>query len=405
MKTHQIYTLIGITLLCVLAFMLNHTANATTEQVTLNGTYQGNISMSEPMPLGVLDLALAVTQEGDQLSGQIDGTYTLFSENTPPLQGSIDSSTPTTPTFTLTSANFSDQIAGKEVARTVTLTGDVIEDGSILRGTYTEEISGFTPQPMTTQGRFIVSRPSTAAPMTVDLAMAVDDLQPGQETSVTATVHDQDGQPMPGVLVVFQGVYGTVAPTNGVTDGNGQVTVTFTMGTLAERAAVTALAESAVASISVQPGSAPVADFTPSVQSGDLPLTVVFTNNSQGSITSYAWDFGDGNSSTETSPTHVYTTAGVYNATLTVTGPNGSDSHSNQITVNDPDDPETPEGDINGDGAVNIFDLQILINMITHGTPEDPALYPLTQWQRAELNGDGAWNIFDLQLLINSILQ
>ncbi|MEM7533719.1 MAG: clostripain-related cysteine peptidase [Chloroflexota bacterium] len=66
---------------------------------------------------------------------------------------------------------------------------------------------------------------------------------------------------------------------------------------------------------------------------------------------------------------------------------------------------ESTEGDINGDEAVNIFDLQILINMITHHTPADPALYPLDQWQRAELNGDGVWNIFDLQLLINLITQ
>ncbi|MEM7534444.1 MAG: leucine-rich repeat domain-containing protein [Chloroflexota bacterium] len=66
---------------------------------------------------------------------------------------------------------------------------------------------------------------------------------------------------------------------------------------------------------------------------------------------------------------------------------------------------ESTEGDINGDEAVNIFDLQILINMIAHNTPEDPGLYPLDQWQRAELNGDGAWNIFDLQMLINLITQ
>ncbi|MEM7537045.1 MAG: CARDB domain-containing protein, partial [Chloroflexota bacterium] len=58
-------------------------------------------------------------------------------------------------------------------------------------------------------------------------------------------------------------------------------------------------------------------------------------------------------------------------------------------------------GDINGDGSVNIFDLQVLINMILHDTPNDTALYPADQWARGELSGDGAWNIFDLQQLIN----
>ncbi|MEM7532141.1 MAG: dockerin type I repeat-containing protein [Chloroflexota bacterium] len=60
-------------------------------------------------------------------------------------------------------------------------------------------------------------------------------------------------------------------------------------------------------------------------------------------------------------------------------------------------------GDINADGSVNIFDLQILIQMIISGRPEDPTLYPIEYWQRAELNGDGGWTIFDLQKLINLI--
>ncbi|MEM7536081.1 MAG: clostripain-related cysteine peptidase, partial [Chloroflexota bacterium] len=60
-------------------------------------------------------------------------------------------------------------------------------------------------------------------------------------------------------------------------------------------------------------------------------------------------------------------------------------------------------GDINGDGMVNIFDLQMLINMIMHHTPGDPNLYPSDWWEQADLNGDGVWNIFDLQLIINLI--
>ena len=46
------------------------------------------------------------------------------------------------------------------------------------------------------------------------------------------------------------------------------------------------------------------------------PLTVQFTNNSQ-NATSYLWDFGDGSTSTEQNPSHVYTVLGVYDITLT----------------------------------------------------------------------------------------
>lgn len=54
-----------------------------------------------------------------------------------------------------------------------------------------------------------------------------------------------------------------------------------------------------------------------------------------GSISSYSWDFGDGNTSTQANPSHAYASAGTYNVTLTVTdngGATGSDATT--ATVN-----------------------------------------------------------------------
>ena len=62
-----------------------------------------------------------------------------------------------------------------------------------------------------------------------------------------------------------------------------------------------------------------------------------------------------------------------------------------------------PPGDINGDTAVNVLDLQATINMIMHDTQPDTALFDLAWWQHADLNTDGEWNVLDLQLLINLI--
>ena len=45
--------------------------------------------------------------------------------------------------------------------------------------------------------------------------------------------------------------------------------------------------------------------------------TVTFTDQSQGATT-WAWDFGDGGTSTQQNPTHTYAAAGVYTVTLTV---------------------------------------------------------------------------------------
>lgn len=67
-------------------------------------------------------------------------------------------------------------------------------------------------------------------------------------------------------------------------------------------------------------------------------LTVVFNNTSTGPEgLSFAWDFGDGNSSSEAFPTHTYAEAGNYNVTLTVSYPPGSScqpvSVSKEVTV------------------------------------------------------------------------
>ena len=62
---------------------------------------------------------------------------------------------------------------------------------------------------------------------------------------------------------------------------------------------------------------------------------VMFTNYSQ-NATTYAWDFGDGNSSTEQSPTHTYDTEGTYEVVLTATGAGGSASKSETIIITDP---------------------------------------------------------------------
>ena len=87
---------------------------------------------------------------------------------------------------------------------------------------------------------------------------------------------------------------------------------------------------------SVRALPAPIANFTvPSPCSGTKLTFSNATSVSAGSL-SYAWDLGDGNTSTATSPTHTYTTTGNYTVKLVATASGGcQDSISKSAKVYD----------------------------------------------------------------------
>ena len=70
------------------------------------------------------------------------------------------------------------------------------------------------------------------------------------------------------------------------------------------------------------------AAFTPDKTSGVFPLTVTFNDRSTGNVSSWNWNFGDGNTSTEQSPSHTFATAGKYTVSLQVTDGTSNDSES-----------------------------------------------------------------------------
>jgi len=77
-----------------------------------------------------------------------------------------------------------------------------------------------------------------------------------------------------------------------------------------------------------------IADFKADLLDGFSPLTVQFTDLSSGSINSCYWDFGDGTNSSNSNPQHVFSSPGTYTLSLTVTGPNGSDTESKADYIN-----------------------------------------------------------------------
>lgn len=79
--------------------------------------------------------------------------------------------------------------------------------------------------------------------------------------------------------------------------------------------------------------AAPVAAFTYN-QSGTADLTVSFTAGNVQSCNTYAWDFGDGQTSTGPSTNNIYAAvAGTYTVTLTVTNSAGSNSTTQELVI------------------------------------------------------------------------
>ncbi|MGH3115867.1 MAG: PKD domain-containing protein [Gaiellales bacterium] len=78
------------------------------------------------------------------------------------------------------------------------------------------------------------------------------------------------------------------------------------------------------------------AAFSGTPTSGGAPLTVSFTDLSQGEPTSWNWSFGDGTTSMLENPAHTYMTAGTYTVSLTVTDAAGTirtTTHTNYVSV------------------------------------------------------------------------
>lgn len=62
-------------------------------------------------------------------------------------------------------------------------------------------------------------------------------------------------------------------------------------------------------------------DFTQDITEGEKPLTVEFEDLTTGQPDTWSWDFGDGNTSMEQNPTHVFENSGTFTVRLTASNP------------------------------------------------------------------------------------
>ena len=87
------------------------------------------------------------------------------------------------------------------------------------------------------------------------------------------------------------------------------------------------------------PYAPPVAFFFGIPQKGTAPLTVLCTDVSDGDVSTWRWDVGEGTTSRQKDPRHQYNDSGYYLVTLTSSGPGGADTITRlgYIFVSEPD--------------------------------------------------------------------
>lgn len=133
----------------------------------------------------------------------------------------------------------------------------------------------------------------------------------------------------------------------------------------------------------------PTANIFVNTTSGNAPLTVEFIN--QGVVSSLNWDFGDGATSRENSPTHTFDKAGNYEVILTAKNSSGSATARVTIEVKSVSGigtiPNifTPNGD--GENDLFFFELKNInsIGVAIYSQKEGGLVY---QWNSL----DGNWN-------------
>ena len=116
---------------------------------------------------------------------------------------------------------------------------------------------------------------------------------------------------------------------------------------------------------------APSAEFQANPISGDAPLEVTFTDLSTlgaSDIIEWDWDFGDGNTSSDQNPIHIYQNEGFFTVSLTVTDGNYiSDTETKTDYILVGIEPENPEAEFSGEPRNGYAPL--IVNFTDLSTP------------------------------------
>ena len=186
----------------------------------------------------------------------------------------------------------------------------------------------------------IVSGPPANVPPMVVLSGSTDGTEPFKLNFTSSGSSDSDGN-----IALYEWDLGDGSTSSAEnpshtysTGGDYNVTLTLT-----DDDGATSTKGIVVTAIDPTVNQAPNAVASALSNSGTAPFTVNFSssgsNDSDGNITFYEWDFGDGSTSTQANPSHTYMVDGNFVSILTVTDNEGAKGTANvNITVDAPSD-------------------------------------------------------------------
>lgn len=301
-------------------------SNLTTVDESCTGSCDGSITVTSPTATQYSIDGGATFQASNIFANLCSANYTITVQDANGCQttGNIAVTTPNP--ITLTPGPNSTICIGQTATVSASANGGVapitlIWDNGLPNG------SPNTVSPLTTTTYAVFaqdangcSTPPVFITVTVNPALVVTALSdqsicPGDPANISASATGGNGGPYTyvwddGTGNLLSGANQTVSPT---------VTTTYTV-TATDNCGTPAATDQ----ITITVNQVPVVSFVADNLAGCTPVAVNFTNNTTPALTGTCfWDFGDGVTSNNCNPNHIYTTPGCYNVTLTVTSPAG----------------------------------------------------------------------------------
>ncbi|MFK8007954.1 MAG: S8 family serine peptidase [Saprospiraceae bacterium] len=176
-----------------------------------------------------------------------------------------------------------------------------------------------------------------------------------------------------GALLDYDWDFGNSSSPSSSTSAGDQQVIFNTSGMVTVSLTTTNPAGSSSSSLTFDVQPLPQADYTFSLSDNTSTFSNASTNGD-----SYNWDFGDGMTSTDENPTHVYDAIGTYTVTLTITNDCGSSVSTQTVDVL----------------STSIFDPNVDFDLIVLPNPNNGVFEMVIESSESdELN----WNMYNLQ--------